>query len=378
MRVALLLCACISLISGVASAGEEATVRKGETLTSIAKREGVTVADLRRWNQLGKNDVLRAGDTIHIGSTKNKRLYTIRKGDTLTGVAKREGVKVSAILRANPRLKRNNVRAGQEIVIPSRTVGSEEPAREAPEEESADKPRTKRKNTKQRALECPGRIVQLRYHSNYQLRSKALGWATAQTASALKRGFDHVRSVHRYAPRVKVLDASARGGGQLGGHLSHQTGHDIDITYYQKRCPASGCPLETVSPSKLDVRRQWTLISYWLRKGDTQFVLVDYDLQKVLYEHAKKRGVSEKKLRAWFQYPRPRNQPAGMIQHWEAHRNHVHVRFKPSTCRNGCCGRIPTHKPPVQPQPEHAPPEPQAELPASAPEVTSEAAAQSE
>jgi membrane-bound lytic murein transglycosylase D len=40
------------------------TVKPGETLSGIAKRYGVTVADLKRWNSLGK--VLRAGETLSV------------------------------------------------------------------------------------------------------------------------------------------------------------------------------------------------------------------------------------------------------------------------------------------------------------------------
>jgi LysM repeat protein len=343
MRLSIIIALCILAVSSTAWAdGRTVTVEKGDTLTSIAKRNNVKVRDLRRWNALGKKDSLQPGDTLRIGEPAPKAqgaVHKIRKGETLGNIAKREGLEVADILAANPGLTRHRIKAGTEIKLPGKTdIAQKESQKESPQESEPDRP----KADKVDARSCPGRIVQIKSHPYYQLRSKVVGWVTQQTYSALKKGFDHVRATHRFAPRVKVLDASLREGGPVTGHLSHQSGHDIDITYYQKRCPASGCPLELVSPSKLDVRRQWTLLSYWIKNRSVDFILVDYDLQKVLYEHAKKRGVSEKRLREWFQYPRPRETPAGMIQHWESHRNHVHVRFKHSSCPSGCCRAVNT------------------------------------
>jgi LysM repeat protein len=342
MRLALLLASCILLISGVlisdvaearqaSTGGSVWVVRDGETLTSIAKRHRVKVSELKRWNRLVK-DAIRPGDTLHIRPTTGGRTYRIRKGETLGAIAKRERVSVEAIVAANPGLKPSRIRSGQEIDIPGE--GDPPVVGQVTTSKGAGSDKKKREPS---AAACPGRVVQLRSHPGYRLRSKEIGFTTAKSAEALKRGFDHVLSRHKNAPRVNVLDASRREGGQLGGHRSHQTGHDVDITYYQRRCPAGGCPLKTVTPSQLDVKRQWTLISYWLKQRDVVFVLVDYDLQRVLYEHAKKRGVSEKTLREWFQYPRPKSQPGGLVRHWESHRNHVHVRFKPAGCPGGCC-----------------------------------------
>ena len=90
-------------------------------------------------------------------------------------------------------------------------------------------------------------------------------------------------------------------------------------------------------PKDLDVRRQWTLISYWLRQDDVEAVFIDYKLQRVLYEYAKKRGVSKRKLNEWFQYPHAPGTKRGVIRHWEGHRNHIHARFKKARCVGGCC-----------------------------------------
>lgn len=104
-------------------------VRKGETLGGIANRYGVTVQDLRVWNNLRKNLIV-AGQRLRIetASTKSeshatsrftgtKGTYTVKKGDTLSGIAKRyRGVTVASIKAANG-LKDNTLRPGMVLKI---------------------------------------------------------------------------------------------------------------------------------------------------------------------------------------------------------------------------------------------------------------------
>lgn len=103
-------------------------VRKGETLGSIAKRHGVTVQDLRVWNNLKKN-VIVPGQRLHIqvdGASSKKEAtsssgsyitYRVKKGDTLSGIAKRyRGTTVSAI-RADNGLKSNDIKPGMALKI---------------------------------------------------------------------------------------------------------------------------------------------------------------------------------------------------------------------------------------------------------------------
>jgi len=309
----------VLLVAGMASARPSVhTVRKGETLTAIANKHGVKISQLRRWNGL-KGDTIQAGDKLHLRDSAATHSYRVRKGDTLGRIAKREGIKVAQILELNPGLRPKRLRAGKVIALPGGKAGAAQGP--AP--------------TK---VTCPGEVRRLGKHPYYRLRRKSASWATRQTADALRRGFDHVRSRHRLAPAVHVHDASTREGGELSHHLSHRDHRDVDISYYQRRCPKSGCPVRVVKPSQLDVRRQWTLISYWLRQGDVEALFIDYKLQKLLYEHAKKRGVRKDKLRAWFQYPDPPGTRRGIIRHWNSHRNHVHARFKKARCPAGCCG----------------------------------------
>jgi LysM repeat protein len=102
-------------------------VSRGETLSHIARRYDVTQAQLQRWNNLGRSTRIRAGQRLRIGETPTERArianrgstYTVRSGDTLTAVARRYGVTLSALSAANGLSTSSKIRIGQRLRIPS-------------------------------------------------------------------------------------------------------------------------------------------------------------------------------------------------------------------------------------------------------------------
>ncbi|MBW2526505.1 MAG: penicillin-insensitive murein endopeptidase [Deltaproteobacteria bacterium] len=341
-----LIAACTALALSLAAASTAAkpsayTVRRGDTLTSIAKKHGVKVSELRRWNRLHK-DRIQPGDLLHLRPAT--RVYQVRKGDTLGRIAKREGTTTAEIVRLNPGIDPKKIRVGQSLQVPGGSVDPDSPKVDEIKGDAKPKPPlkgAKRAGGKPSSLEalartCPALLGRVPKHIGYRRVHRDAAWATAQANYALKRGFDHLLRRHRLAPRVYVLDASRHDLGPTE-HRSHQTGRDVDITYYQKTCPRDGCPTRRVKPKQLDPRRQWTLLEYWLEQGDVEMMFVSHDLQKVLYEHAQKRGVAQAKLDEWFQYPRPPGTKEGVIRHWWSHENHIHVRFRsPKGNRRAC------------------------------------------
>ena len=145
---------------------------------------------------------------------------------------------------------------------------------------------------------------------------------------AIQGAFDAVRRRHPRAHKIRVHDLSLPGGGPMDDHRSHQSGRDVDLIYYQRRCPSAGCPLRPVLPRQLALAPQWTLLEYWLRNGMAHRILIDYGLQEVLYNYARRHGASSAELERWFQYPRGRRAPYGIIRHFPNHFDHVHVRFR--------------------------------------------------
>ena len=85
------------------------TVRSGDTLSSIASRLGVSTKDLQQWNKL-RGSKLKPGQSLTIGAGSSaQRLannsdsitYRVRKGDSLSSIAKRHGVNIKDVMRWN-------------------------------------------------------------------------------------------------------------------------------------------------------------------------------------------------------------------------------------------------------------------------------------
>lgn len=98
-------------------------VKRNETLHAISKKYHVTVADLKAANNLVHNQV-KKGDTLVIplrsavaGKTKAvARTYRVKKGDNLSRIAKKTGVSVSELKRLNS-LAKVRIKAGQVLVL---------------------------------------------------------------------------------------------------------------------------------------------------------------------------------------------------------------------------------------------------------------------
>lgn len=93
-------------------------VTEGEALSRIARREGTTVSELIKLNDLDSKDRIRPGQKLKLPPAKPKRVHVVKKGETLIGIAKKQGVTVEALRRANGLKKGGVLRAGAELVIP--------------------------------------------------------------------------------------------------------------------------------------------------------------------------------------------------------------------------------------------------------------------
>jgi membrane-bound lytic murein transglycosylase D len=97
-------------------------VRWGETLSEIADEYGVSQRDLKAWNNLDAKGSIRAGQRLRVAPPATKassgRTHLVRRGDTLSGLAKRYGVSVSELRRANGMSEGEALRAGESLKIP--------------------------------------------------------------------------------------------------------------------------------------------------------------------------------------------------------------------------------------------------------------------
>jgi N-acetylmuramoyl-L-alanine amidase len=107
-----------------ASARTHYVVRYGDTLTAIARDHGVGLRRLARVNHRPVNGILRAGSVLVIpGRAARGGTYTVRWGDTLSGIGARFGVSVGALARANGISPQGLLLAGSTLHLPAGAGG---------------------------------------------------------------------------------------------------------------------------------------------------------------------------------------------------------------------------------------------------------------
>jgi lipoprotein-anchoring transpeptidase ErfK/SrfK len=106
------------------------TVRRGDTMLTVAARHGVRVSELARANGLRWNAWVYAGQRLRIpggspSTPSSGGIHIVGRGETLSSIARRYGTTVNAFVQANGLGNRNFVWAGQRLSIPG---GSSTPA----------------------------------------------------------------------------------------------------------------------------------------------------------------------------------------------------------------------------------------------------------
>jgi len=135
------------------------TVRNGEKLSTIARKYGVTVADLKSWNYIGKKGV-RSGKKLIVyvkqdvaipanpvaktdvpkdpqinvavnsntetpqkiadnNSNSTSKIHKVKKGETLYGISKKYGISVDKLIEINGLKKNPQLLLGQKIKLVS-------------------------------------------------------------------------------------------------------------------------------------------------------------------------------------------------------------------------------------------------------------------
>ncbi len=92
-------------------------VQKGESLGKIADRYGVSQSDILRWNNIDNPNKILVGQRLKVvASSSGWTQYTVKRGDTLSGIADRYNVSVSDLKSWN-NIKGNQINSGQTLKI---------------------------------------------------------------------------------------------------------------------------------------------------------------------------------------------------------------------------------------------------------------------
>lgn len=134
-------------------------VEKGDTLYSISRKYQITVAELRTANNLSENDVIKVGQKLIIpdadigtavalsssktaGSSSSVPAvktseYVVAKGDTLYGIARKNGMTVADLMAINNLDSSAVIKVGQKLKVSAGSTSSSSSAATAKKSEPA-------------------------------------------------------------------------------------------------------------------------------------------------------------------------------------------------------------------------------------------------
>jgi len=98
-------------------------VQRGEAISSIADRYGVSISDIQSWNSgKVKGSKIFYGTRLVIYPSKSSsdsqtKYYSVRNGDTLSSIARKFGLSVNTLKSRNQSINPNQLKIGQKIRI---------------------------------------------------------------------------------------------------------------------------------------------------------------------------------------------------------------------------------------------------------------------
>jgi penicillin-insensitive murein endopeptidase len=148
-------------------------------------------------------------------------------------------------------------------------------------------------------------------------------FGTQETVDSLSLA---LRAVYERFPGtapVPIGHLSARDGGHLRPHRSHQSGRDVDLGFYFRDGAKSWYARAT--PDTLDLERTVFFLCTLLERTEIEMVLVDQSLHEPLRTYAESHGVDETQIDALF---RPHGGVPPIVRHAPGHATHLHLRFR--------------------------------------------------
>ena len=99
------------------------TVKSGDTLSTISNRSGVSIDHLAKWNRIKDKNSISVGQVLMLKSPATKpeastnKTYTIKPGDTLGRIASKNGTTVKVLQSLNGIKNANVIHVGQGIKL---------------------------------------------------------------------------------------------------------------------------------------------------------------------------------------------------------------------------------------------------------------------
>jgi LysM repeat protein len=326
-----------------------------ETLEDIARRYGVTVAELAEWNLLNPDQKLLPPGTVVQIKRPNKRplaqqriKYELEPEDTSwNALSKRFGVSATKLRAYNPEVEK--LRRGQEIVIwidphpykpkePRSVIPSYVPAMDS---QSIGSPNS---GSLENGIQLPEN------DALYIRRYPYIMWGSGFLIANVQKAVAQFRQDMDFDGTLVLADISKqRGGDFYPPHRSHQAGRDIDIwlptlrgVFKPKYLTAEGDQKfgRRPNPEEVDWFAAWGLIRALIDTGAVQDIFLTHSIQPNVYNAAKFLGVSDEELDNAIQWPRGEGSGKGIVMHAPGHTHHMHVRFKCAPYEKRCNNRL--------------------------------------
>lgn len=313
-------------------------VAEGETLWNISRIYGCMPADLRQRNDLA-DDLIHPGlelriprcasDTRTVQRTRevkpNSRAmpgsvmtHTVAAGDSLFKIAQAYGCTVDDI-RVRNRLTDDTIYPGVELAI---VPGAGRDGRAIPGQ-------------------CVGKAhagklvggTRLPAGQGYFIRRPDKAWGANHTVHNVRKAIELVRARHGKLHALAIGDLSARAGGKIPEHRSHQSGRDVDVGFFFSKRPRN-YPAEfaVATAQNLNYAATFELVATFAAMADAdngvERIFLGYNTQRLLYRWAERNGVPPRELGRMFQYPHGAGAATGIVRHEPNHDDHLHVRFK--------------------------------------------------
>ena len=167
--------------------------------------------------------------------------------------------------------------------------------------------------------------IQMQDSELWKMADPEHAWGTRESIDFVTHGITRVNEYFPGSPILFVGDFSARTGGKLRPHLSHQSGRDVDLGYYYSTGPAW---YKRATAKNLDRARSWALLDVLLKETPVEYVFMDRSIQPLLKEYALAQGEDPEWLSRVFESPQNHD---SIVRHRAGHATHMHVRFENPT-----------------------------------------------
>ena len=337
-RIALGMFAALA-VAGVASpalAARHHVVQRGETLVAIAHNYGCGVNALERANDVDTS-LVKAGTRIvippcHKHAQKTATAEPRHRRSERVRVAVRDNDDGDAKAVAEPDAEVDNDSADKAE------------AETAPAQSISDSLDSHRHG---QSIGAPwhGELrdpIKLPEGKGYLIRRPWRSFGASYVVAQVQRALNEFRERFPKIHRIAVGDISARDGGQISEHRSHQSGRDVDIGLVYTKKPAN-YPESFVpaTSDNLDCAGTWELMKTFIESGNgarggVLMIFLDFGVQGQIYHWAQAHGVDQEYLDKVFQYPHGHGSADGIIRHVAHHNDHFHVRYRCEAGDSNC------------------------------------------